>query len=177
MSESTQADGRSNEELESTQADGRSNEELESPQADGRSNEEAEAVPPNASVVTETRQDGVELAAHDDPPRDADPAVGSLPEHGTSAEAPSQVAGAAEEQSQETPPTGRLPGPEAGSGQPARVLQRTGDERVDAALARLADLDELPLAAQVTVFDDVHRLLQDALTATDAPPSAGAPTR
>jgi len=44
----------------------------------------------------------------------------------------------------------------------------SGDERVDAALERLAGLDELPLAAQVTVFDDVHRLLQDALTGTEA---------
>jgi hypothetical protein len=43
----------------------------------------------------------------------------------------------------------------------------TGDERVDAAMARLAGLNELPLAAQVTVFDDVHRLLQDALTGSD----------
>jgi hypothetical protein len=44
---------------------------------------------------------------------------------------------------------------------------RTGDERVDAALDRMTGLADLPLAAQVTVFDDVHRLLQDALTATD----------
>ena len=46
--------------------------------------------------------------------------------------------------------------------------QVTGDERVDAALARLADLEELPFAAQVAVFDDVHRRLQDALTGEDA---------
>jgi hypothetical protein len=44
---------------------------------------------------------------------------------------------------------------------------RTGDERVDAAMERLAGLGDLPLAAQVTVFDDVHRLLQDALTGAD----------
>jgi hypothetical protein len=44
---------------------------------------------------------------------------------------------------------------------------RTGDERVDAALERLASLEALPLAAQVTVFDDVHRLLQDALTGNE----------
>ena len=52
----------------------------------------------------------------------------------------------------------------------------TGDERVDAALVRLAGLDDLPLAAQVTVFDDVHRLLQDALTGNDAGGS-GDPSR
>jgi hypothetical protein len=45
--------------------------------------------------------------------------------------------------------------------------QGSGDERVDAALDRLATLDALPLAAQVTVFDDVHRLLQDALTGNE----------
>jgi hypothetical protein len=43
----------------------------------------------------------------------------------------------------------------------------TGDEQVDIAMERLAGLEELPLAAQVTVFDDVHRLLQDALTGAD----------
>ena len=43
----------------------------------------------------------------------------------------------------------------------------TGDARVDAAMQRLRGLDDLPLAAQVTVFDDVHRLLQDALTGAD----------
>jgi hypothetical protein len=43
----------------------------------------------------------------------------------------------------------------------------TGDDQVDIAMQRLAGLDELPLAAQVTVFDDVHRLLQDALTGAD----------
>jgi len=55
----------------------------------------------------------------------------------------------------------------------------TGDERVDAALLRLDGLDELPLAAQVTVFDDVHRLLQDALTGADAdaPSGTGTPER
>ena len=42
--------------------------------------------------------------------------------------------------------------------------ERTGDERVDAALGKLATVAQLPLAAAVTVFDDVHRLLQDALS-------------
>jgi hypothetical protein len=52
-------------------------------------------------------------------------------------------------------------------------LGATGDHLVDAALERLAGLDGLPLAAQVTVFDDVHRLLQDALTGTDAAAASG----
>lgn len=59
---------------------------------------------------------------------------------------------------------------------PASMPAATGHEQVDAALARLAGLDDLPLAAQVTVFDDVHRLLQDALTGTD-PASTGTPGR
>lgn len=58
---------------------------------------------------------------------------------------------------------------------PVSAPERTGDERVDAALDRLAGLDDLPLAAQVTVFDDVHRLLQDALSAHDTA-EAGAHT-
>jgi hypothetical protein len=38
---------------------------------------------------------------------------------------------------------------------------------VDSALARLADLEELPVAEHVAVYDEVHRLLQDALAALD----------
>jgi hypothetical protein len=43
----------------------------------------------------------------------------------------------------------------------------TGDARVDAALARLEDLDELPVAEHVEQFDAVHRTLQDALATID----------
>lgn len=42
----------------------------------------------------------------------------------------------------------------------------TGDERVDAALARMQDTNDLPPAEQVEVFDEVHRRLQDALAQT-----------
>lgn len=38
---------------------------------------------------------------------------------------------------------------------------------VRAALARLEDLDELPVGQHVVVYDEVHRLLQDALAALD----------
>ena len=62
------------------------------------------------------------------------------------------------------------------SGSDAPAGSATGDERVDAAVARLAGLDDLPLAARVTVFDDVHRLLQDALTAGDPAGSGPAET-
>lgn len=43
----------------------------------------------------------------------------------------------------------------------------TGDTRVDAALTRLQTLDELPVAEHVGVYDEVNRLLQDALADLD----------
>ena len=42
-------------------------------------------------------------------------------------------------------------------------VEPTGDARVDAALARLGDTADLPVAEQIEVFDEVHRRLQDAL--------------
>lgn len=45
--------------------------------------------------------------------------------------------------------------------------ETTGDERVDAAVARFGELGGLPLTAHPEVFDDVHRRLQDALTGID----------
>ena len=38
---------------------------------------------------------------------------------------------------------------------------------VDTALARLEDLTERPVSEHVAVYDEVHRLLQDALAALD----------
>jgi hypothetical protein len=38
---------------------------------------------------------------------------------------------------------------------------------VDTALSRLEDLTERPVAEHVAVYDEVHRLLQDALAALD----------
>lgn len=49
--------------------------------------------------------------------------------------------------------------------------ETTGEERVDAALARIGELDDLPLTAHPEVFDDVHRRLQDALTGIDEEPA------
>jgi hypothetical protein len=43
----------------------------------------------------------------------------------------------------------------------------TGDERVDAAVAELDALDELPTAAHADVFEEVHRRLQGALADLD----------
>ena len=39
----------------------------------------------------------------------------------------------------------------------------TGDVRVDTAVERVADLASLPTADHLTVFEDVHRRLQDTL--------------
>jgi hypothetical protein len=38
---------------------------------------------------------------------------------------------------------------------------------LDPALARLDDLEERPVAEHVAIYDEVHRLLQDALAALD----------
>ncbi|MDT7543944.1 MAG: hypothetical protein QOE99_54 [Actinomycetota bacterium] len=38
---------------------------------------------------------------------------------------------------------------------------------VDLALSRLEDLEERPVVEHVAVYDEVHRLLQDALAALD----------
>lgn len=43
----------------------------------------------------------------------------------------------------------------------------TGDVRVDTALARLQTLDAVPVGEHVAVYDEVNRLLQDALADLD----------
>jgi hypothetical protein len=43
----------------------------------------------------------------------------------------------------------------------------TGEPAVDAAIDRLAALDDHPVADHVAIFDDTHRQLQDALTDLD----------
>ncbi|MGW5355629.1 hypothetical protein ACWERV_34565 [Streptomyces sp. NPDC004031] len=43
----------------------------------------------------------------------------------------------------------------------------TGNADVDAALARLADADELPTHSHIEVYEDVHHGLRDALAALD----------
>ena len=43
----------------------------------------------------------------------------------------------------------------------------TGDARVDAATARLAEVPDLPTSDHVEIYDDVHRRLQDALSDTE----------
>ncbi|MGI8336913.1 hypothetical protein ACRYCC_43820 [Actinomadura scrupuli] len=85
-----------------------------------------------------------------------------------------------------TPP-GR-PGAPAGPPPP----EPTGDERVDEAVARLAELGGAPVSRHVEIFEDVHRRLQDVLAAIDEdapgpaapagppvprPPGPGGPSR
>jgi hypothetical protein len=45
--------------------------------------------------------------------------------------------------------------------------ETTGDERVDAAMARLGELAGAKTAAHPEIFQDVHRRLQDALSGID----------
>ena len=49
----------------------------------------------------------------------------------------------------------------------AATPEPTGDDRVDAAVARLADLDALPVAAHPAVYEQVHRTLDEALAHPD----------
>ena len=46
---------------------------------------------------------------------------------------------------------------------PAELLESTGDETVDAVVASLSGLDELPVAGHVAVFEQAHESLRRAL--------------
>jgi hypothetical protein len=46
-------------------------------------------------------------------------------------------------------------------------IEPTGDDRVDAAVDRLAGVRGIPVSAHVEVYEDVHRSLQDALADLD----------
>lgn len=54
-------------------------------------------------------------------------------------------------------------GDPADSDQPRETLRPTGDPRVDAALGRLSELDELPVAEHPGVYERVHEQLVDVL--------------
>jgi hypothetical protein len=49
----------------------------------------------------------------------------------------------------------------------------TGDDRVDAVLASLSDLDDRPVGEHVSVFEDAHDRLRDALARAGDEPAAG----
>ena len=53
----------------------------------------------------------------------------------------------------------------------------TGEPRVDAALARLDELEELPVTEHRAVFEDVHRRLRDVLGELEAGQAAARPDR
>lgn len=57
-----------------------------------------------------------------------------------------------------------VPGPHPGP--PPSGAEHT-PSAVTEALARLDDLDTLPVSGHVAVFDEVHRLLQNALATLD----------
>ena len=67
------------------------------------------------------------------------------------------------------------PRPAVPAGQPASAGARpsTGDARVDEAVARLADLTELPVAEHPAVFEYVHERLTEALGDLDVRDPAG----
>jgi hypothetical protein len=50
---------------------------------------------------------------------------------------------------------------------PDAADEQTGVASVDAALARLRDVDEAPVENHVEIFDDVQRQLHDALAELD----------
>ena len=51
--------------------------------------------------------------------------------------------------------------------EPSAERPTTGEPAVDAALARLDALIDAPVSEHVTVYDDAHRQLQDALADLD----------
>jgi hypothetical protein len=73
------------------------------------------------------------------------------------------------------PGSAGTPQPATPAGQPAPAVARpsTGDTRVDEAVARLADLTELPVAEHPAVFEYVHERLTEALGDLDVRDPAG----
>jgi hypothetical protein len=58
---------------------------------------------------------------------------------------------------------GREGEPGASAGLPDGERRATGEPRVDAALAMLDELADLPVAEHARLFDEVHRRLEDVL--------------
>lgn len=53
-------------------------------------------------------------------------------------------------------------------------VQATGDPRVDAALERLQELDQVPIEEHAEVFGDIHARLSAALGEAQAPDAGAA---
>lgn len=62
-----------------------------------------------------------------------------------------------------------------GTAASAAALRPTGDDRVDAVVARLAEVDALAPAEQVPVFEDVHDALRTLLDSVAQPEAAASP--
>jgi hypothetical protein len=73
--------------------------------------------------------------------------------------------------SDEPAPEPAVPAAPAPSGAPSPAPlpppDPTGDPRVDAAVARLAELGGRPVAEHVEIFEDVHQRLQELLAAAE----------
>ena len=68
---------------------------------------------------------------------------------------------------------GQPPGDSAAAHDLGAAPATAGDERVDEALSRLADLEELPVAEHPEVFAYVHQRLSEALGDLSAPSGGG----
>jgi hypothetical protein len=78
---------------------------------------------------------------------------------------PEQAFGEADEASQE--PDEAFREPDEASQEPGEPRPATGEPRVDAALARLDELDGRPVTEHRPIFEDVHRRLRDVLGELD----------
>ncbi len=102
------------------------------------------------------------------PPAGWEPGPGlpgpGLPEHGSVERRPAQDGPGQGGLAQDGPAEARLAG----------QRQVTGEPRVDAALARLDELPDLPVTEHRAVFEHVHRSLSEVLGELDtgAPPGA-----
>jgi hypothetical protein len=101
-------------------------------------------------------------------PGEAERTPGSAPSPGEVALGSLGSAGAAG-----TPGAATPAGTPAGGPQAAGTRPSTGDDRVDEAVARLADLAELPVAEHPGVFEYVHERLTEALGELDVRDPAG----
>ena len=61
------------------------------------------------------------------------------------------------------------PAPPARAEPPAPLVRETGHGVVDGALARLAELDGVPVEAHAEVYEGVHEVLRDTLKGLDEP--------
>lgn len=90
------------------------------------------------------------------------------PEQMSGLPAPDEVAGSASAPSGASEPAPTGPDNEAPATLAPAPSATPADPRVDDALSRLAEIDQLPLAEQVEVFGDIHRRLAAVLADPDS---------